>query len=152
MKSYIILIFLSFFYGGIAAQKTEPNFNDFNIVNQDVSISNNKDYKLIMVSGAGCGYCDIALKNLLKLKKQATNINITIYEFGGIKRIANMYKGSDYFKNFVFINAEKENILKFNANFLPFFYLYKNGKLIWKEKGIGKNTIDKIFKKVEKYR
>jgi len=134
MKAYIILGILILFYGKIAAQKAEPSFNNINIVNQDVSINNNKDYKLIMVSGAGCGYCDIALKNLLKFKKNTNKINITIYEFGGKKRIVNMYKSSKYFEKFVFINAEKEKFNKFNANFLPFFYLYKNGKLIWKEK------------------
>jgi len=38
MKTYIILSILTFFYGEIAAQKTEPSFNNINIVNQDVSI------------------------------------------------------------------------------------------------------------------
>mgnify|MGYP002708380906 CR=1 FL=1 len=143
-KKILIIYILIFYIGLIYSQKVEkvlPNFLDCNILsNKHLDES---DYTLVIVSGAGCGYCELAMKQLMQYKNRE-KINIIIYEFGTIEAIRNLH--SKYFNDFIFVEA---NTCKYYSNkIFPLYFLYYKNKLIWKQTKYKTNTLETLNEKI----
>ena len=117
------------------SQKQLPDFSSCPIVNPEYHSDKNTNYTLVVVSGAGCGYCTRALNYLLDLDT-LHNLKIIIYDFGEFGEIENFHL--KFFGNFTFIQADLCSAYRNNLT-LPTFFLYKDSKLIWKYKGQGKS-------------
>ncbi|MGX1024839.1 hypothetical protein [Psychroflexus sp. MBR-150] len=146
MKKIIIIAITStinFISLNCLAQTKAPRLNNCEKINQDHNKNNYGKYKLVMISGAGCGYCDIALEKMYK-NKLYSKINVIILEYGKTSYITKIH--GKYFDNFDFFNAEECDIKWVNDDFFPKFYLYENNKLIWKRKGWYNNNIIKLKK------
>jgi hypothetical protein len=117
------------------SQKKLPDFLACPVVNEELLLQKNSEFILVVVSGAGCGYCARALNYLLDLDT-LSNLEIIIYDFDKLESIENFH--GKYFENFTFIQAEHCSAYKKNL-LLPTFFLYKDLKLVWKYKGQGKS-------------
>jgi hypothetical protein len=133
----------------VNSQKKLPDLSECPIINPEYYSEENTNYTLVVVSGAGCGYCARALNYLLDLDT-LMDLEIIIYEFGPIEKIEKMH--SKYFKNYLFIQGD--SCSAYNPKMLlPTFFLYLDSKLVWKHKGQenNKGNITEIKSIVDNY-
>ncbi|MGB2171157.1 MAG: hypothetical protein ACPH03_01820 [Flavobacteriaceae bacterium] len=108
--------------------------------NNSSIIDNTKEYKLLIISDSGCGYCKITYE---KIKDLTSKIQIIILDYG-VNNKNEIAKYSDY----NFISAKNISEIK-NQDFFPKLFLYnKDNKLIWKKKGWFDSNLKKIKKKI----
>ncbi|MDP6922162.1 MAG: hypothetical protein QGH06_04225 [Lutibacter sp.] len=150
MQKIKILLTLGMFFllikPKLLAQNTFPNLTNCNTINSSkYKKKDDRVFKLLIISGAGCGYCDITLESIYK-NKLSNKINVVVVEFGNEEYINKIH--GKYFEEFKFINGSKCKIKGIDDDFFPLLYLYKNEKLVWKRKGWYKSNIKKIEKAI----
>jgi thioredoxin-related protein len=145
----ILLLFLFFRISSENSQKKLPDLSECPVVNPEYHSEEKSSYTLVVVSGAGCGYCARALNYLLDLDT-LKDLEIIIYEFDTLEKIEKMH--SKYFKNYLFIQGDYCSA--YNPKMLlPTFFLYRESKLVWKHKGQekSKSNINEIKSFVNNY-
>ncbi|MGB2404060.1 MAG: hypothetical protein ACPIA1_01870, partial [Flavobacteriaceae bacterium] len=83
--------------------------------NNSSIIDNTKEYKLLIISDSGCGYCKITYE---KIKDLTSKIQIIILDYG-VNNKNEIAKYSDY----NFISAKNISEIK-NQDFFPKLFLY----------------------------
>ena len=119
---------------------------DFSVCQQynEANILNSNEYTLIVITSAGCGYCDLALRQLNHYQG-LKNINVIIYDKGRPEDTKRLY--GKYFDKYLFVNGNTCDL--FSDDYFPTYYLFKGRKKIWKRKGYYENTLDKVVKIVQ---
>jgi thioredoxin-related protein len=104
-------------------------------------IDSTKEYKLLIISDSGCGYCKIAYE---KVKNLTSKVQIIILDYGE-NNSSEIVRYSDY--NFV----SAKNITEIgDQDFFPRLFLYdKENKLLWKKKGWFDSNLNKIERKIK---
>lgn len=129
----------------LSCKKSNPLYtNSCDFINSQIDIDKNKKADLVLISGVGCGYCERALKQLEDLDRESTNI--IVYEIGSKVHIEKMH--SKYFSKYAFIEADSCDM--FDDIYFPTYYLFIDGKQIWKRKGFYENTVDVVHQKINK--
>ncbi len=103
-----------------------------------------KENKLIIISSSGCGYCQIALR---EIKLFSDELDIIVIEYGDkVKRNELKLK-----YNYTFLDGKELTELG-SQDFFPKFFLYnKYDKLIWKKEGWFNKNIIKIKSKIKNH-
>jgi thioredoxin-related protein len=136
MLKYKLTILLLILIQSCFSQKLIETISKHN----SLIIDKTKEYKLIIISDSGCGYCKIAYE---KIKDLTSKIQIIILDYEENNR-TEITKYNEY--NFIY--AKNITEIK-NQDFFPKLFLYnKDNKLIWKKKGWFDNNLNKIKKKV----
>ena len=139
MRKIFILFILSILF-----QFNTYSQNVLSIVkNYDKKIETNSEYKLLLISSSGCGYCRIALEKIKTLDKK---VQIIVIDYGSEDELNKLKLKYDY----TFLDGSKIEELG-TQNFFPKLFLYNgSNKLIWKKKGWLNRNIRKIYSKTEK--
>ena len=141
--SFILLASIPSF----AQRNVLPKYDYCDIINAETyQLKVQNEFKLIIISVAGCGYCSIALDHILK-KNIAYEVEVIVLEFGEIEVVEKLY--ANYFSDFKIINAKGCKIKGIKERFFPRFRLYQNDKLLWKNKGWKNDIPQKILHSVK---
>ncbi len=112
-----------------------PDFGQMKPVNGSYE---NSKYTLVLYAAIGCGYSQAAIKKLQGFEG-CNEFQIVVVEDDSTSRI--LEHQEKYFSTAAFYSNEDKNV-RFK-NLFPQYFLYENGKLIWRKKGYVKqvNTI-----------
>ncbi|WP_196890990.1 hypothetical protein [Aureivirga marina] len=139
----LLLIFLIFIS---CSHKNINVLNSCSYISENDKFNSQKEYTLILISGYGCGYCNLALKQLDEINED--NLQIIIYEFGSEEDILKGH--GEFVEKYTFINTDECNLFKItDANYFPEYRLYKEGERIWKRTGYYKDTPKVISEEIE---
>jgi len=104
-----------------------------------------KKWTIVVVAHTHCGFSWKSMR-MFKDRQLYRKANIIYYEYGGEENIMKYLKDTPYFDLYLFVDAEKEKNKNYNQKFFPVIYIYKEGKLKKRIKGISERIMRKILK------
>ena len=132
LKPCLVFLLLALIISACIGHKTIPEFGEMTPVNGKYKSSK---YTLLLYAAIGCGYSQAAIKKLQDYQS-CDEFQIVVVEDDSTSWI--LEHQEKYFSTASFYSNEAKNV-RFK-NFFPQYFLYKNGKLIWRKKGYTKQV------------
>jgi thioredoxin-related protein len=137
MKTKLLLALSVLFLSGCAPYK-KAHYYSCGL--EDIE---SNSYKLIIISAAGCGWCDIALRELQEVAS-CKNLDVFVFDFISKNDSIRDEKYSKYKTEYTIINKTKCDGLDAVKVFPQFLLFDSNNKRIFYSKGWNKTIVQKI--------
>ena len=144
MTGKILAVILSLFFAAFY-QNDKSQLPVFKHTLNNVQLDPGKKWTIVVVAHTHCGFSYKSMR-MFKDHQLYRKANIIYYEYGGKENIMKYLKDTPYFDLYLFVDAEKEHNKNYNQKFFPVIYIYKEGKLKKRIKGISERIMRKILR------